>query len=71
MSPTVDNDLVGAVEGLPAFVCRTTSTGAWCFTCTCGSEHTHSSREGRRAAHCDAHKARGYFLLPPEDEGAE
>lgn len=73
MSSPVDRDnaLVGAVDGLPAFVCRVIEGGAWAFTCTCGGEHVHTSREGRRAGHCEQHRARGYYLLPPEDDGAD
>lgn len=60
-----DSDLAGAVQGVPAFRCTPTSTGAWRFRCTCGSTHAHGAQPGHRVGHCASHKPGGYYLLPP------
>lgn len=59
------NDLDGSVEGLPAFRCRLTPTGAWAFRCTCGKDHAHGPQAGHKAGHCDSHRPFGYVLLAP------
>lgn len=63
-----DDDLVGAVAGLPAFQCHVTATGAWAFRCGCGQTHEHSAGEGHRAGRCRTHRPFGYWLVAPDDD---
>jgi len=66
-----DDDLDGAVEGVPAFRCRLTANGSWAFKCSCGQVHVHSAEPGHRAGHCATHRPHGYYLLPGDDMDLE
>lgn len=56
-------------ERIPTFTVKVTDHGLFRFWCThCRRHHTHGSREGHRAAHCDPgspYNSTGYILKRP------